>query len=254
MNAIVSVTSDWGIGNNGRLLVRNRADMHRFVELTRGGTVLMGRTTFESFPKGPLVGRRNVVITHDAHYERAGYPRSDGAGRDAGGGGGTGYEVYTTPEDALRAVVGEGDGKVWLIGGESVYRALLPRCSRAYVTKNDTVVEADAYFPNLDENPAWRSDPRRGVLLVRHLRAAVVARGSCGGPARTACPAIAAGTMGRRRPSDTASEPKSGGPAFRTPAYDDSMPRLAIRPVSAVDGTRCAAHAPTRSRRPGPSA
>ncbi|WP_282742330.1 dihydrofolate reductase [Olsenella uli] len=156
MNAIVSVTSDWGIGNNGRLLVRNRADMHRFVELTRGGTVLMGRTTFESFPKGPLVGRRNVVITHDAHYERAGYPRSDGARRDAGGGGGTGYEVYTTPEDALRAVVGEGDGKVWLIGGESVYRALLPRCSRAYVTKNDTVVEADAYFPNLDENPAWQ--------------------------------------------------------------------------------------------------
>ena len=68
MNAIVSVTSDWAIGNEGGLIVRNRADMRRFVSLTMGGTVLMGRTTFESFPGGPLKGRRNVVVTRDRQY------------------------------------------------------------------------------------------------------------------------------------------------------------------------------------------
>ena len=61
MDAIVSVTSDWAIGRDGGLLVPNRADMRRFVQLTRGCTVLMGRKTLESFPGGPLKGRRNVV-------------------------------------------------------------------------------------------------------------------------------------------------------------------------------------------------
>ena len=68
MNAIVSVTSDWAIGNAGSLIVRNREDMRRFVRLTTGGTVLMGRVTFESFPNGPLKGRRNVVVTRDVGY------------------------------------------------------------------------------------------------------------------------------------------------------------------------------------------
>ena len=63
MDAIVSVTSDWAIGKDGGLLVPNRADMRRFVQLTRGCTVLMGRKTLESFPGGPLKGRRNVVVS-----------------------------------------------------------------------------------------------------------------------------------------------------------------------------------------------
>ena len=65
MRAIVAVCSDWGIGNKGRLLVRNKADMHHFVACTTGGTVVMGRRTLESFPGGrPLKNRRNIVLTH----------------------------------------------------------------------------------------------------------------------------------------------------------------------------------------------
>ncbi|MCH4084313.1 MAG: dihydrofolate reductase [Coriobacteriaceae bacterium] len=138
MNAIVAVCDDWGIGLEGQLLVHSRADMHRFVELTMGCTVVMGRRTLASFPGGPLKGRRNVVVTHDP----ASLPE--------------GVVGVTSPEAALAAVAGEDPSRVWLIGGESVYRALLPHCARAYVTKFDVTLPADAFFPNLDEDPAWR--------------------------------------------------------------------------------------------------
>ena len=105
MDAIVSVTSDWAIGKDGGLLVPNKADMRRFVQLTRGCTVLMGRKTLESFPGGPLKGRRNVVVSR-----REGYAPE-------------GVEVFSTPEAALAAT--SGDEKVWLIGGASVYQALI---------------------------------------------------------------------------------------------------------------------------------
>ena len=136
MDAIVSVTRDWAIGNDGRLIVRNRADMRRFVALTTGGTVVMGRTTFESFPGGPLKGRRNVVLSRSESYSPAG------------------VEVVHSAAEALEAV--SGDEHVWLIGGDSVYRQLLDACERVYVTKNDVAVEADAFFPDLDASPDWK--------------------------------------------------------------------------------------------------
>lgn len=139
MNAIVSVTADWGIGNKGALIVRNRDDMRRFVQLTMGGTVLMGRTTFESFPGGPLKGRRNVVLTSKPTYE-ATHP---------------GIECVHTIRAARELISRDGYEPVWLIGGESVYRALLDSCERCYVTKNHTLAPADAYFPNLDDDPSW---------------------------------------------------------------------------------------------------
>ena len=139
MNAIVSVTSDWAIGNAGGLIVRNREDMRRFVRLTMGGTVLMGRVTFESFPNGPLKGRRNVVVTRDGAYA----------------GSHEGIECAGSIEEALALVAGDDPERVWLIGGERLYRSLLDRCTRCHVTRNRTTVAADAYFPNLDEAEAW---------------------------------------------------------------------------------------------------
>ena len=137
MNAIVSVTSDWAIGRDGGLAVRNKADMRRFVSLTMGGTVVMGRKTLESFPGGPLKGRRNVVISRQTGYAPEG------------------VEVAGSPEEALALVSADDPDDVWLIGGESLYRALLDRCERAYVTMNETTCGADAWFPNLDEEPSW---------------------------------------------------------------------------------------------------
>ena len=139
MNAIVSVTSDWAIGNEGGLIVRNRADMRRFVSLTMGGTVLMGRTTFESFPGGPLKGRRNVVVTRDRQYAL----RHEG------------IECAHSLDEALDLVAADDPDTVWLIGGESLYRALLAHCDRCFVTRNRVVVAADAFFPDLDADPSW---------------------------------------------------------------------------------------------------
>ena len=139
MNAIVSVTSDWAIGNEGGLIVRNRADMRRFVSLTMGGTVLMGRTTFESFPGGPLKGRRNVVVTGDRQYAL----RHEGV------------ECAHSLDEALDLVAADDPDTVWLIGGESLYRALLAHCDRCFVTRNRVVVAADAFFPDLDADPSW---------------------------------------------------------------------------------------------------
>lgn len=137
MNAIVSVTQDWGIGFDGQLLVRNRDDMRRFVDLTMGGTVIMGRRTLESFPGGPLKGRRNIVVSGRPDYDP------------------DGVEVASSPDAALALAAGDDPDRVWLIGGASVYAALLDRCERAYVTKNDCEVTADAWFPDLDEDDAW---------------------------------------------------------------------------------------------------
>ena len=137
MNAIVSVTRDWGIGRDGRLAVRNRADMRYFRETTMGGTVVCGRTTFESFPGGALKGRRNVVLSRNPAFAPEG------------------VEVVASTEEALRAVAGESPHQVWLIGGEQVYRELLGECDRAFVTYNDVAATADAFFLNLDEDEGW---------------------------------------------------------------------------------------------------
>lgn len=154
MDAIVSVTREWAIGRDGGLLVRNRADMRRFVQLTRGCTVLMGRKTYESFPKGPLKGRRNVVLTRNEGYEPPNVPSELPEG--------TTLEIVHTLDEAWDAT--RDDSQVWLIGGESLYRALLPRCERCYVTKNEvSVPDADAFFPNLDKDPCWGVESEDGT-------------------------------------------------------------------------------------------
>ena len=142
MNAIVSVTRDWGIGLDGGLAVRNRDDMRRFVDLTMGGTVIMGRRTLESFPGGPLKGRRNIVISSRPDYAPAG------------------VEVARSPDEALELAASDDPDNVWLIGGASVYEALIDSCERAYVTRNDCEVHVDAWFPNLDERPGWEVESR----------------------------------------------------------------------------------------------
>lgn len=136
MDAIVSVTRDWGIGRDGGLLVRNKADMRRFKELTMGGSVIMGRETFEGLPGGPLTGRNNIVLTRNRDFTSEG------------------IEVAGSIDEAL-ARAGAYGKRAWLIGGASLYRQFLDRCGMAYVTVHDIVLDADAYFPDLDEDDAW---------------------------------------------------------------------------------------------------
>lgn len=137
MNAIVVADRNWAIGRNNGLLFSLPGDMKHFRTLTSGGTVIIGRRTLDSFPGGsPLPKRRNIVITRDPDFCREG------------------CEIVHRPEEAL-ALAGDGDD-VWLIGGGSIYAALLDRCRRACVTLVDTAApEADVFFPNLDALPEW---------------------------------------------------------------------------------------------------
>ncbi len=137
LGAIVAVTDEWAIGLAGDMVVANRADMRHFVQVTTGHPVIMGRKTLESFPGGrPLKNRRNIVLTRDASFEREG------------------VEVVHSVDEALELVADEAEA--WVIGGGEVYRQLLPYCTVAEVTKNLCTRQADTFFPNLDEDPAWR--------------------------------------------------------------------------------------------------
>ena len=135
MQAIVAVSQSWGIGKDGRLLFRLSADLRRFKALTTGRTVVMGRKTLQSLPGGKgLPNRRNLVLSR----------RMDYAPENA--------EVVTSVEALLRTA-GE---DAFVIGGQQVYEQLLPHCERVHVTKVLADAPADAFFPNLDEDHAWR--------------------------------------------------------------------------------------------------
>ena len=135
MQAIVAVSENWGIGKDNQLLFHLKADLQRFKKLTTGHTVVMGRKTLESLPgKKGLPGRRNIVLTTHSDFTA---PRT---------------ETVCNP---LQAVFSCG-AEDFCIGGESVYRALLPACDKVYVTKIYANADADAFFPNLNEDPAWK--------------------------------------------------------------------------------------------------
>lgn len=142
MKAIVAVCSDWAIGNSGQLLVKNKADMRAFVQYTTGNTVVMGRRTLDSFPGGrALKNRRNIVLTRDSSFSR------------------DNVEVAHCQEELAQLIQSEEPSRVWVIGGESIYRMLLPLCDEVVVTKNDCIRPADAFFPNLDDDPEWHPHP-----------------------------------------------------------------------------------------------
>nr|WP_294469007.1 dihydrofolate reductase [uncultured Sellimonas sp.] len=138
MKLIVNVDKNWAIGNKNKLLVSIPADMKFFRETTTGQVVIMGRKTLESFPGGqPLKNRTNIVLTRDPHYEAKG------------------AVVVHSKEELLEEVRKYPEESLFVIGGESIYRMLLPYCTEAYVTKTDHAYEADTFFPNLDQEEDW---------------------------------------------------------------------------------------------------
>lgn len=138
MNIIVAVDKNWAIGKNNKLLVSIPADMKFFRSETTGKVVVMGRKTMESFPQGqPLPNRTNIVLTRDASYTKKG------------------AIIVRSIEELLEELKKYDDEMVYCIGGDSVYKQLLPYCNLCHVTKIDKAYEADSYFPNLDEMDDW---------------------------------------------------------------------------------------------------
>lgn len=138
MNVIAAVDKNWAIGRENKLLVSIPADMKFFRETTTGKVVVMGRKTLESFPNGlPLKNRTNIVLTANPSYDAKG------------------AVVVHSREELLTKLQEYDSEDIYVIGGESIYRMLLDLCDTAYITKIDYAYEADAYFPDLDQNPDW---------------------------------------------------------------------------------------------------
>lgn len=127
---IAAVAQNLAIGNANKLLYWLPNDLKRFKSLTTGHTVIMGRKTFDSLPKGALPNRRNIVLSRTVSEL-------------------PGAEVFATLEEALRNCKCEEE--VYIMGGESVYRQAMSMADRLCLTEiKDTPKVADAFFPRFD--------------------------------------------------------------------------------------------------------
>ena len=136
INAIVAVDDNWGIGYNGDLLEHIPEDLKFFKSMTTGKTVVMGLNTWGSLPVKPLPHRYNIVIKPGELHKEAM----------------TAYMDLETFIDSLD------DSEIFVIGGGSIYRQLLPFCDHVYITKIYKEHEnVDVYFPNLDITTDWNA-------------------------------------------------------------------------------------------------
>ena len=138
MILIAAVDENWGIGLKNDLLFHCPNDLHRFRHLTKGGTVVMGRKTWETLPTKPLPQRRNIVLSTKVEHQE----------NEA--------SLFLTLEEFLR------DWKdrenVFVIGGGQIYHLLLPYVKEAYITKFFTDGHADVFIDNFEKDPSWVLD------------------------------------------------------------------------------------------------
>lgn len=134
MKAIVHVDKNWGIGRGNALMFRLPADMKFFRETTTGNTVVMGGNTLRSFPGGtPLKNRLNIVLSGTLPE------RGD-------------CIIVRNLQQLSAAIKAVSKGEIYVIGGAAIYKMLLPYCSEVLVTKVEADGNADAFFPDLDED------------------------------------------------------------------------------------------------------
>ncbi len=131
ISIIAAVARNRAIGHNNKLLYWLPNDLKRFKALTTGHTIIMGRRTFESLPKGALPNRRNVVLSRsDSEFP--------------------GCDKYSSLEEALNNC--KEDEDVFIIGGASVYEQAMKFADRLLLTEiDDTPQEADAFFPDYSD-------------------------------------------------------------------------------------------------------
>ena len=135
MNLFVTAAQNWAIGKGEKQLVQIPAVWRYLQQLTLGGVVIMGRKTLQALPQGqPLYGRENYVLTS----------RRDFAVKGA--------NVVHSLEELREKLAGIEGKEIFVCGGASVYRQLLPDCDTAYVAMVEQSYAADVYLENLEEN------------------------------------------------------------------------------------------------------
>lgn len=137
---VVAMAENRAIGRGGDLPWHLRSDMRHFRQVTMGKPIVMGRRTFKSLPR-VLDGRLNIVLTRDRGFVAPGavVARSLEEGLEA----------------ARRSAARAGANEIMIIGGEDVFREVLPQAGRIYLTEVHASPDADTWFPELDSNE-WR--------------------------------------------------------------------------------------------------
>ncbi len=166
----VAIAENGVIGREGGLPWRLSSDLKRFKQDTMGKPIVMGRKTWESFPKRPLPGRRNIVVTRDKTYKAEG-GETAGSLQDA---------------IALATVRGRcmaGADEICVIGGGQIYAQALPLADRLHITHVLATIDGDTVFPPIDpaiwrivsseDFPAGEKDTHATRYTVYERRAAV---------------------------------------------------------------------------------
>ena len=136
ISIIAAVARNRAIGYKNKLIYWLPNDLKRFKALTTGHTIIMGRNTFLSLPKGALPNRRNIVLSRSQKTFE-------------------GCDVYPSLEEALEHCTSDED--LYIIGGASVYRQALPLADRLCLTEiDDTPSEADTFFPPYQDD--WEEE------------------------------------------------------------------------------------------------
>ena len=150
--AIVAVDNNFGIGFNGDLLEHIPDDLKRFKQITNNSAVIMGRKTWDSLPKKPLQDRFNVIITSQNLEDDN-----------------TNIK-YSTMEEVKSFLELDFGIPVFIIGGGSIYRELLPYCKEVYLTRILKEHEnVDTYFPNLDNMEEWVCENSSEILSYNDI-------------------------------------------------------------------------------------
>ncbi|MBP0983425.1 MAG: dihydrofolate reductase [Oscillospiraceae bacterium] len=135
MTIILAADCDWAIGKNGGLLAHIPEDMKYFRETTKNSTVVMGRKTWDSFPKKPLPNRVNCVISRSVK-------ELDGA------------KVFGSVEEFLDYSK-SAESRIFVIGGGEIYRQFLPYCDEALITRIYECFDGDVFFTDLEHDKDW---------------------------------------------------------------------------------------------------
>ncbi|MEK6287659.1 MAG: dihydrofolate reductase [Acidobacteriota bacterium] len=135
ISLIVAMDEKRGIGKAGKLPWHLSADLKKFRALTMGHHMIVGRKTFESIGK-PLPGRQTIVVTSNASFKPEG------------------CLVAGSVQDAIAMARERKETEVFVIGGAQIYAQTLDAADRVYLTQVHAEVDADTFFPELD-NEGW---------------------------------------------------------------------------------------------------
>jgi dihydrofolate reductase len=148
---VLAMSDDGVIGDRGGLPWRIPDDMKRFKRLTLGKPIIMGRKTWDSFPKKPLPGRTNIVVTRDRSWR------------------GEGAIVAHSFDEALTKARSENPSEVAVVGGVEIYKAALPLADRIELTEVHIPVSGDTHLPPFDKK-TWRESAREDHTTADGLR------------------------------------------------------------------------------------